>query len=458
MEEQLLMAYRVVEINHIVYIVVFPIPDQKEIEKKNFKYPDYIKGLLTKLKELSREERIKILNEWSAPKEIHPYDIALGRIQIAYEKDLHTKGSEEILPDIYTEQMKQVIEEYKRSYEIALALQQEEMLKKKFEEIKKTSQERFASFLEGTININGKEYQLLENYFPTINPQAPYELSESEAEVVKKLAKSFKNSEKLQRHIQFLYSKGSIYKIHNGNLLIHGCVPMSSLGNFVSVNVKGRNLSGRAYLDYVDKIAREGYFEDEGSEKREYGKDYLWYLWCGKNSPIFCKDKMKTFERYYLAEKEMWEEIKNPFYDFQNDERISEKILEDFGIDPKKGHIICGHIPVKFKTGESPIKANGKLLIIDGGLSKAYQKTTGIAGYTLRYSSYGLTIVAHEPFTSRESAIINETDLHSEIQIVEKVERKRIKDTDKGKELINQIKDLEKLLEAYKDGSISENN
>ena len=153
MEEQLLMAYRVVEINHIVYIVVFPIPDQKEIEKKNFKYPDYIKGLLTKLKESSKEERIKILNEWSAPKEIHPYDIALGRIQIAYEKDLHTKGSEEILPDIYTEQMKQVIEEYKRSYEIALALQQEEMLKKKFEEIKKTSQERFASFLEGTTEV-----------------------------------------------------------------------------------------------------------------------------------------------------------------------------------------------------------------------------------------------------------------------------------------------------------------
>lgn len=166
---------------------------------------------------------------------------------------------------------------------------------------------------------------------------------------------------------------------------------------------------------------------------------------------------MKTFERYYLAEKETWEEIKNPFYDFQNDEKISEKVLEDFGIDPKKGHIICGHIPVKFKTGESPIKANGKLLIIDGGLSKAYQKTTGIAGYTLRYSSYGLTLVAHEPFTSRESAIINETDLHSEIQIVEKVERKRIKDTDKGKELINQIKDLEKLLTAYKDGNIGEN-
>lgn len=310
----------------------------------------------------------------------------------------------------------------------------------------------------GIIKINGKEYKLLDNYFPTINPENPYELSEAEAEVVRKLTKSFKNSEKLQRHVQFLYAKGSVYKIFNDNLLIHGCVPMSSFGEFIVVNVEGRALAGKSYLDYVDKIAREGYFEPEGSDKREYGKDYLWYLWCGKNSPIFCKDKMKTFERYYLAEKETWEEIKNPFYDFENDERISEKVLKDFGIDIKKGHIICGHIPVKFKTGESPIKANGRLLIIDGGLSKAYQKTTGIAGYTLRYSSYGLTLVAHEPFTSRESAIINETDLHSEIQIVEKVERKRIKDTDKGRELINQIKDLERLLSAYKDGTIGENN
>ena len=165
---------------------------------------------------------------------------------------------------------------------------------------------------------------------------------------------------------------------------------------------------------------------------------------------------MKTFERYYLSEKETWEEIKNPFYDFQNDEKVSNKILNNFHINLETGHIICGHIPVKFKAGESPIKANGKLFIIDGGLSKTYQKTTGIAGYTLRYSSYGLTLVAHEPFTSIESAIINETDLHSEIQIVEKVERKRIKDTDKGKELFLQIQDLKRLLQAYKNGKISE--
>lgn len=312
------------------------------------------------------------------------------------------------------------------------------------------------NYKKGKITIDGKTYHLIENYFPTIDPENPYELSAKEEEVVKKLVKSFKNSEKLQRHIQFLYSKGNIYKISNNNLLIHGCVPMDENGEFVTTNVNGVELKGKNYLDYVEKIAREGYFETEGSEKRENGKDFLWYLWCGKNSPIFCKDKMKTFERYYLEEKETWEEIKNPFYNFENDENVSVKVLREFGIDPKKGHIICGHIPVKFKAGESPIKASGKLFIIDGGLSKAYQKTTGIAGYTLRYSSYGLTLVAHEPFTSRENAIINETDLHSEKQLVEKVERKRIKDTDKGKELMAQIADLEKLLEAYKSGAISE--
>lgn len=312
------------------------------------------------------------------------------------------------------------------------------------------------NYEKGKIHINGKTYDLVEDYFPTINPNNPYELSVKEKDVVKKLVKSFKNSEKLQRHIQFLYSKGNIYKVFNDNLLIHGCVPMDSAGEFVKVNINGKELKGKEYLDYVEKIARQGYFEPEGSEKRENGKDFLWYLWCGKNSPIFCKDKMKTFERYYLNDKETWEEIKNPFYNFENDENISIKVLEEFGIDSTKGHIICGHIPVKFKAGESPIKANGKLFIIDGGLSKAYQRTTGIAGYTLRYSSYGLTLVAHEPFTSRENAIINETDLHSERQIVEKVERKLIKDTDKGKELKDQIADLEKLLEAYKNGSISE--
>lgn len=309
---------------------------------------------------------------------------------------------------------------------------------------------------KGEILIDGKSYKLIENYFPTIDPKDPYKLTEKEEEVVRKLTKCFKNSEKLQKHTHFLYSKGNIYKIYNGNLLIHGCVPMNVSGDFVGLNVDGNYLTGRAYLDYVEKIAREGFFEPEDTPKREYGKDFIWYLWCGNNSPIFCKDKMKTFERYYLNEKETWEEIKNPFYNFENEEEISEKVLEEFGLDKKLGHIICGHIPVKFKSGESPIKANGRLLIIDGGLSKSYQKTTGIAGYTLRYSSYGLTLVAHEPFTSIQAAIINETDLHSEKQIVEKVARKRIKDTDIGKELNLQIQDLKKLLQAYQSGEISE--
>lgn len=311
---------------------------------------------------------------------------------------------------------------------------------------------------KGTVTINGETYQLLENYFPTIDPKNPYQLTSREEEVVKKLVKCFQNSEKLRKHIQFLYAKGNIYKIYNNNLLMHGCVPMTIFGDFVEVNLNGRTLKGKEYLDYVEKIAREGFSEPEGTEKREYGKDFIWYLWCGKDSPIFCKDKMKTFERYYLAEKETWEEIKNPFYNFENDETISEKVLKEFKINPQIGHIICGHIPVKFKAGESPIKANGKLFIIDGGLSKAYQKTTGIAGYTLRYSSYGLTLVAHEPFTSTEAAIINETDLHSEKQIIEKVERKRIKDTDIGKELRIQIEDLKRLLYAYENGIISETN
>lgn len=314
------------------------------------------------------------------------------------------------------------------------------------------------NYEKGTVTINGETYQLLENYFPTIDPKNPYQLTSREEEVVKKLVKCFQNSEKLRKHIQFLYAKGNIYKIYNNNLLMHGCVPMTMFGDFVEVNLNGRTLKGKEYLDYVEKIAREGFSEPEGTEKREYGKDFIWYLWCGKDSPIFCKDKMKTFERYYLAEKETWEEIKNPFYNFENDETISEKVLKEFKINPQIGHIICGHIPVKFKAGESPIKANGKLFIIDGGLSKAYQKTTGIAGYTLRYSSYGLTLVAHEPFTSTEAAIINETDLHSEKQIIEKVERKRIKDTDIGKELRIQIEDLKRLLYAYENGIISETN
>ena len=304
----------------------------------------------------------------------------------------------------------------------------------------------------GTIELDNKTFKLEDTYFPTINRNNPYNLSEKETEVVNKIVKAFENSEKLQKHIKFLYSKGNIYKIFNENLLIHGCIPMEDNGEFIEMKIKKETLKGKKYLDYVERIARQGYFADKGSKEKQYGEDFLWYLWCGKNSPIFCKDAMKTFERYFINDEEIKKEKKNSFYKYVEKEEYCEKVFDEFNLNKENSHIICGHIPVKFKAGESPIKANGKMLIIDGGLSKSYQKTTGIAGYTLIYSSYGLTLAEHEPFTSIEDAIIKETDLHSSKRIIEKVERKKIKDTDIGVELKKQIKDLEKLLNCYKSG------
>ena len=309
---------------------------------------------------------------------------------------------------------------------------------------------------KGTIKIGNKIYKLEDTYFPTIDPENPYKLTESEAEIVSKLSKAFENSGRLQKHIKFLYSKGNIYKIMNENLLIHGCIPMDENGEFVQMKVKNEVLQGKKFLDYIERIARQGYFADRNSKEKKYGEDFLWYLWCGKNSPIFCKHAMKTFERYFIKDEEVGREIKNSFYQFVENEEFCEKVFEEFGLNKENSHIICGHIPVKFKAGESPIKANGKMLIIDGGLSKSYQKTTGIAGYTLIYSSYGLTLAEHEPFTSIEDAIIKETDLHSSKQIIEKVERKKISDTDIGTELKKQIEDLKLLLEAYKTGALKE--
>ncbi len=311
-------------------------------------------------------------------------------------------------------------------------------------------------YKKGTIDINDKKYKLNNTCFPTIDPSNPCELTSSEQEVLEKLVLSFKNSEKLQKHIQFLYTKGSLYKIYNDNLLIHGCILMNDDGKFRKINVDGKLLQGKEYFDAIEKTVRQGYFADEGSEEKSNGMDFLWYLWCGENSPIFCKDSMKTFERYYLDDEETWKETKNPFYTFCQDENICKEILNEFGINTEIGHIICGHIPVKYKKGENPIKACGKLLMIDGGLSKSYQETTGIAGYTLIFNSYGLVLAAHEKFSSTEDAIFQETDLHSSVQIIEKIERKRINDTDIGKKLQAQIDDLTKLLYAYKCGIIKQ--
>lgn len=311
----------------------------------------------------------------------------------------------------------------------------------------------------GTIDIDGKTYELLDKSFPTVDPKDPYKLTVEEQKVVKRLRTSFLNSEKFQRHVRFLFSKGSMYLKYNSNLLYHGCIPLNDDMTFkqVSIGKTGKLYSGKAYLDRLDALVREGYFYKDDKESKLYGMDMTWYLWTGSDSPLFGKDKMTTFERYFISERETHKEVKNPYFKYQDSEEMCNMIFEEFGLDTKTSHIVNGHVPVKFKKGESPIKAHGKLLVIDGGFSKAYQKTTGIAGYTLIYNSYGLLLVSHEPFESTEKSIIEESDILSTTVVLERgVQRKRVADTDLGEDLCEQIKDLTNLLRAYKKGIIKE--
>lgn len=304
---------------------------------------------------------------------------------------------------------------------------------------------------KGVVTIEGSTYQLNDFYFPTINPQKPYELTVEEREVIEKLERFFINSEKLQKHMRFFFTNGSVYLKYNSNLLYHGCVPLDRDGNFQKVRVAGVEVKGKEYLDKVDNLVREAYLERKRKEDKTYSNDFLWYLWCGKNSPFFGKNGMKTFERYFLDDKNTHREIKNYYYKYCNKESVCRKILEEFGLNPNISHIINGHVPVKTLKGETPIKANGRLFVIDGGFSKAYQKETGIAGYTLIYNSYGLKIVAHEPFEDVEKAIREGKDIISSTRIVEdsSINRIRVKDTDIGKELQAQVNDLKKLLNYY---------
>ncbi len=310
---------------------------------------------------------------------------------------------------------------------------------------------------KGTVEVEGKTYPLKDTNFPTFDKEHPYQLSPEEAEVVERLVTAFVNCGKLQEHVRFLYTKGSLYKVYNGNLLYHGCVPFNEDGSFKKVRVFGQAYSGRELYDVLENYARKGYYSIDPEEK-EKGLDILWFIWKNANSPVFGKSKMTTFERYFIADKETHKEPKNPYYRLLEQEEIVNKILEEFGLSQQEdAHIINGHVPVETKRGESPVKCGGKLLIIDGGFSKAYQSKTGIAGYTLIYNSYGLLLAAHEPFESVEKAVQDGSDIHSHMMLVHHSNRRiTVSDTDIGEEIRENIEDLEKLLRAYREGTIVE--
>ncbi|EOS45951.1 fructose-bisphosphatase class III [Lachnospiraceae bacterium JLR.KK009] len=309
---------------------------------------------------------------------------------------------------------------------------------------------------KGTVTVEGKTYPLKDTCFPTIDMKNPYELSPEEADVVDRLVTAFINCEKLQKHIRFLFTKGSLYKVYNGNLLYHGCVPFNEDGSFKKVQVFDGEYSGKELYDVLEHYARKGYYSIDPAEKQK-GLDILWFIWQNANSPVFGKSKMTTFERYFIADKATHKEPKNPYYRLLEQEEIVNKILREFGLEDEDSHIINGHVPVETKRGESPVKCNGKLLIIDGGFSKAYQPKTGIAGYTLIYNSYGLLLAAHQPFESVEKAVQNGSDIHSHMLLVQHVNlRRTVADTDVGKEIKESIVDLEKLLCAYREGTIVE--
>ena len=310
---------------------------------------------------------------------------------------------------------------------------------------------------EGCIELKGKIYKLNDKNFPTIDPKNPYKLTLGEETVIEKLATSFENSDKLQKHAGFLFSKGSIYLKTNGNLLVHGCIPLTDDGDFMSMKIGTKEYKGKALMDKMESYIRKGYFSDKNHPDKEYGKDMMWYLWTGKCSSLFGKDDMTTYERYFIEDKESHKENKNPYYSLREEEDILKKVFDEFELDFESGHIINGHVPVKSKNGESPVKAGGKILAIDGGFSRAYQGKTGIAGYTLIYNSQMMQLVSHEPFSSAEDCILHENDILSTSIIVEKRDQRMfVRDTYDGKKILQEINDLNLLLMAYKKGLIKE--
>ena len=305
-------------------------------------------------------------------------------------------------------------------------------------------------FENGTVTVEGKTYPMLDMNFPTIDPQNPLKLTKGEEMLLRTLSASFRHSDLLHKHVRFLYSHGGIYKCYNSNLLYHGCIPMEKDGSFASIMVDGKTYCGKNLMDYFDKQVQNAYFMPEGAPGKEDAVDLMWYLWCGAKSPVFGKDKITTFEHYFVEDKSTHKETMNPYYQLSQKEEFCRRILQEFGLPEEGSHIINGHVPVKMKDGEKPVKAGGKLFIIDGGLSKAYQSTTGIAGYTLIYNSHHLALAEHMPYDPRKENT-------PKVSVVEKMtSRVMVADTDKGRELKEQIEDLKELVAAYREGTIKE--
>ena len=313
-------------------------------------------------------------------------------------------------------------------------------------------------YQKGTCRIQGKEYDMRSCHFPTIDPANPNKLTEEEETLMCKLHHSFAVSEKLHKHIRALLSHGCMYAIYNSNLLYHASIPLNDDGSLKEVELyQGERYSGRALMQQIGQTIRSAFENDTEKEEKKFAIDYFLYLWCGKDSPLFDKSKMATFERYFLNDKETFKEEKGNYYKLRDDETVCDRILDAFGVKGENRHIINGHVPVHASSGENPIKANGKLMVIDGGFSEAYHKETGIAGYTLVYHSRGFQLVQHEPFTSARDAIEKCTDIKSTTQIVEmSAHRMLVADTDMGEELRSQIVDLKELLYAYRHGIIKE--
>lgn len=312
-------------------------------------------------------------------------------------------------------------------------------------------------FDKGVLRMNGKEYEMTTTLFPTIDPANPYQLTAEEDELVTKLRHSFKVSDKLANHVKLLLSHGAMYGVYNSNLLFHASLPLNADGSLREVEIAGQKYKGMKLMDKVGSVMRAAFNYDSTKETRDYAVDFYWYLWCGPDSPLFDKSKMATFERYFLKAPETYREEKGCYYELRNREDICDMILDEFGVKGEHRHIINGHVPVRLNKGETPIRANGKLMVIDGGFAKAYHATTGIAGYTLVFHSRGFQLVKHEPFTSADEAVRNGTDIVSTTEIVELSQRRmRVRDTDKGRILMAQIDELTELLYAYRHGIIKE--